>query len=169
MNQIEIVEANLNLTIHSQAVLDLLNGYACDPMGNGAPLSSDVLKNLIPGLQHHPTTIIFLAFITGQPIGVLTCFKGFSTFNARPLINISDFFVLPEHQGKGAGRLLLAAADNKALDLSCCKITLEVQENNHSAKALYAKAGYCRDLHVPEAGPALFYSKQISPVPKNDL
>lgn len=169
MNPIEIIEANLDLTIHSQAVLDLLNAYAEDPMGNGTPLPANVLKSLIPGLKNHPTTIIFLAFRKNRPMGIATCFKGFSTFNARPLINISDFFVQPEHRGKGAGRMLLDAVDKKARNLSCCKITLEVQENNHSARGLYTKAGYCRDVHVPEAGPALFFSKQLLPLPDKDL
>ena len=80
MDDIDIVEANLDLTIHAQAVTDLLNAYARDPMGDGNPLSPWVLKNLIPGLRKHPTTIIFLAFNAGKAVGIVTCFKGFSTF-----------------------------------------------------------------------------------------
>lgn len=162
MNQIDIFEANLNLTMHSQAVLDLINAYAADPMGNGAPLPPDVLKSLITGLSQHPTTIIFLAFKDSRPIGIITCFKGFSTFQAKPVINISDFYIHPEYRGLGAGRQLLTAVDKKAVELGCCKITLEVQENNHHAQALYSAAGFSRDVHVPEAGPALFFSKPIT-------
>ncbi len=161
MPDIEIFEANLDLTIHCQAVLDLLNAYAGDIMGNGSPLPAKVIKNLIPGLKAHPTTIIFLAFTSSRPVRIITCFKGFSTFAAQPLLHISDFFVYPDHRGLGAGRRLLEAADKKALDLNCCKITLEVQENNYPAQALYTRAGYSRDLHVPEAGPALFFSKPL--------
>ncbi len=161
MSEIEIFEANLNLTIHSQAVLDLLNAYASDPMGNGKPLSSDVLKNLIPGLLEHPTTFIFIVFKEKKAAGIITCFKGFSTFKAQPLLNISDFYTLPEYRGLGIGKLLLIALENKATELGCCRITLEVQENNSDAIRIYSTAGFTRDVHVPEAGPALFYSKSI--------
>jgi len=53
MAHTEIFEANLDLTLHSQAVLELLNAYAADPMGDGKPLTPEVLKELNPGLLHH--------------------------------------------------------------------------------------------------------------------
>ena len=158
---IDIIEANLDLTIHSQAVLDLLNAYAGDPMGNGSPLSADVLKALIPGLQQHPTTIIFLAFTAGKAVGIITCFKGFSTFAAKPTVQISDFYIHPEYRKQGIGTLLLNAVDKKAIELGGCKITLEVQENNATAMEAYVKSGFKRDVHVPAAGPALFLSKHL--------
>ncbi len=161
MGNIEIIEANLELTIHAKAVTDLLNAYARDPMGDGNPLSPWVLKNLIPGLLAHPTTIIFLAFNAGKAIGIVTCFKGFSTFMARPIINISDLFTSPGQRGRGIGKRLLAAVEKKAKELNCCKITLEVQENNRNAIAIYSAAGFKRDIHVPTAGYALFFSKQL--------
>ncbi len=48
MIKAQILEANLNLTLHSQAVLELMNAYAQDQMGNGKQLTPDVLKQLIP-------------------------------------------------------------------------------------------------------------------------
>ena len=159
---IDIIEANLDLTIHSQAVLELLNAYAGDPMGNGSPLPPDVLKTLIPGLQQHPGTIIFIAFRKNKPVGVVTCFRGFSTFMAKPLLNISDFYVLPDFRGSGAGKRLLGAVEKKAVSMGCCKITLEVQENNATAIAVYTGTGFNRDVHTPEAGPALFFSKSLA-------
>lgn len=161
MDGIKIFEANMNLTVHSQAILDLLNTYAADIMGNGKPLSQDVLKNLIPGLQQHPTTLVFLAFKESKAVGMLISFKGFSTFLAKPLINISDFFVPPPHRGQGIGKKLLATLERKARELGCCKITLDVQEKNRRALRVYTAAGFKRDVHVAEAGPALFYSKSL--------
>lgn len=162
MSDITILEANLDLTIHSQAVLDLINAYAADPMGNGRALEPDVMKNLIPGLKKHPNTLVFLGFAENKAVGILTGFKGFSTFNAKPLINISDFYIHPAHRGKGIGMMLLKAVEQKAVETACCKITLEVQQNNEKAKKIYSAAGFKQDVHVPEAGPALFYSKKIS-------
>ena len=162
MAHTEIFEANLDLTLHAQAVLELLNAYSKDPMGDGKPLSQDVLKELIPGLLHHPTTIIFIAFHDNKPVGIITCFKGFSTFQARPLINISDFYLQPDYRGLKIGQKLLEIVEKKAVELNCCKITLEVQENNLHAMRIYKYAGFIRDVHVKEAGPVILFSKFLS-------
>jgi GNAT superfamily N-acetyltransferase len=161
MSTIKILEADLDRREHQQAVVALLDAYAQDPMGNGRPLSADIRRDLIPGLQQHPTTIIFLAFQNDEAVGIATCFRGFSTFAARPLINISDFYVLPERRGQNIGQMILAAAENKARDIGCCKITLEVQESNHRAQRIYQAAGFSRAVYVEAAGGALFLSKAL--------
>jgi len=161
MSSIEILEADLDCRVHQQAVVALSNAYAMDPMGNGKALSSDVRRKLIPALQQHPTTIIFLAFRNKQAVGIATCFGGFSTFAARPLINIHDFYVIPEFRGQKIGQMLLAAVEQKARTTGCCKITLEVQQNNHRAQRVYEASGFARSVYVEAAGSALFLSKQL--------
>ncbi len=110
MDHIQILQANLDLTIHSQAILDLLNADVSDPMGNRKPLGKEVLAQLISGLQNHPTTIIFLAFYDNKAIGIVTCFIGFSTFMAHQMIHISDLYIQPDYQGKTIGKKLLETA-----------------------------------------------------------
>jgi GNAT superfamily N-acetyltransferase len=160
-SHINIVEADLSLDEHQKATLELLNAYSMDPMGDGSPLSETARQNLIPGLRAHPTTMIFLAYHGGEPAGLAICFLGFSTFAARPLLNIHDYCVLPSHRGTGLGRLLLAAVEARVRALGCCRLTLEVQENNHRAKRVYAAAGFSQAVHVAEAGGALFLSKHL--------
>ena len=161
MSSIEILQADLNRQKHQQAVLALLDAYAMDPMGNGKALSSEVRRELIPGLQRHPTTVIFLAFQNKHAVGVATCFGGFSTFAARPLINIHDFYLIPEVRGQKIGHMILTAVEQKARDTGCCKITLEVQQNNHRAQRIYEAAGFSRPVYVEAAGGALFLSKPL--------
>ncbi len=72
MQKIEIVEADLDRPEHQHAILDLTDAYARDPMGNGKPLSAEVRGALIPGLRHHPTTVIFLVYLGNDAIGKLT-------------------------------------------------------------------------------------------------
>jgi ribosomal protein S18 acetylase RimI-like enzyme len=67
---------------------------------------------------------------------------GFSTFAARLLINIHDLAVIPEYRGRGIGRLLLEAVEAKGHELGCCKLTLEVREDNQRAQRLYDKFGF---------------------------
>ncbi len=161
MESIEIVEADLSQAEHQHAIVELLDAYARDPMGNGAPLAPDVRRALIPGLRQHPTTIVFLAYGAAQPIGLAICFRGFSTFVARPLINIHDLAVLPGHRGQGVGRRLLDAIAARARQLRCCKLTLEVQENNVRARRLYEAAGFAQAVYQPEAGGALFMTRTL--------
>ncbi|MEO8260102.1 MAG: GNAT family N-acetyltransferase [Acidobacteriota bacterium] len=162
MPSIDIVEADLGRIDHQQAVVDLIHAYALDPMGSGQPLPPGIRPALIPGLQQLPTTMIFLAYREGQAIGIAVCFRGFSTFAARPLINIHDLAVLPPHRGHGAGRRLLEAVERKARELECCKITLEVGEHNHEARQIYRAAGFDQTVYSPEAGGALFMSKPLA-------
>ena len=158
---IRIVEADLSLAEHQEAVLAMVDAYSRDAMGNGKPLDQDVRTRLIPGLRRHPTTLIFLAFDGVQPIGAAVCFIGFSSFAAKPIINIHDFVVLPASRGKGIGRRLLEAVEAKARELGCCKLTLEVMDKNHQAVRMYQAAGFERYSLQREAGAAIFMSKPL--------
>jgi GNAT superfamily N-acetyltransferase len=163
MNQepVNVVEADLSLPAHQAATLRLLGEYSMDPMGDGKPLSDLAQRNLISGLQRHPTTLVFLAYHGEEAVGLAICFLGFSTFAARPLVNIHDYFVQPAHRGTGVGRRLMAAIEQRARELACCKLTLEVQENNHRARALYTAAGFAQMIYVPEAGGSLNLAKPL--------
>ncbi len=161
MPNIEIIEADLDRSEHRQHVLELINAYAEDPKGNGRPLDPQVRSNLIAGLKDHPTTLIFLAYRKRDAVGIAVCFIGFSTFAARPLINIHDLAVLPAQRGQGIGRRLLQAVEHKAQELGCCKVTLEVQENNQPARHLYENFGFERMVYEQEAGGVLCLAKPL--------
>jgi GNAT superfamily N-acetyltransferase len=165
-SQIEIVEADLDRADHQDAVVDLVHAYAMDPMGNGGPLSAETRLELIPGLRRLPTTMIFLAYRERRAIGIAVCFRGFSTFSARPLINIHDLAVMPAYRGQGVGRSLLEAVERKARDLGCCKLTLEVAENNGTARRIYGAAGFAQAVYAAGTGGALFMSKPLEKVRK---
>jgi len=158
---VDIVEADLVRPEHAQAVVEMVNAYAMDPMGNGAPLPPEVLEALVPRLVEHPTSLIFLAFEQAKPVGIAVCFLGFSTFAARPLVNVHDLAVLPELRGRGIGRRLLAAVERKATELGCCKLTLEVGQDNHLAKGLYRSVGFAETMSAEAAGAAVFMTKKL--------
>jgi ribosomal protein S18 acetylase RimI-like enzyme len=158
---VRILEADLSLPVHQEAVLAMVDTYSRDVMGHGKPLDQNVRAQLIPGLMRHPTTLIFLAFDGEQPVGAAVCFIGFSSFAAKPLINIHDFVVLPTSRGKGIGRQLLEAVEAKARELGCCKLTLEVMDKNHQAVRMYEAAGFERYALQEEAGAAIFMSKPL--------
>jgi ribosomal protein S18 acetylase RimI-like enzyme len=141
-DKVRVIEADLQDSQHQAAILHLVNAYARDPMGDGRDLTPAVRDRLIPGLRQHPTSLVFLAFDEATPVGVAVCFVGFSTFSAQPLINIHDLAVLLEYRRQGIGRLLLERVEAKARELGCCKLTLEVREDNHRAQRLYQQFGF---------------------------
>ena len=88
--EVTIREADFANAGDCAGIVDVLNSYASDQIGGGQPLSAGVRERLAPGLRDHPTTLVLLAFVGSRPVGVAVCFFGFSTFQARPLLNIHD-------------------------------------------------------------------------------
>lgn len=142
-------------------VVALLDSYARDPMGGGKPLSEEVRERLVPGLAAHPGAFSLLAFAGDEALGLANCITGFSTFAARPLVNIHDMAVLPKARGQGVGRALMLAVEAEACARGACKITLEVLSGNDTAKGLYAALGYGDYALDPQAGTALFWEKKL--------
>ena len=124
------------------------------------PLSADVRARLLPGLRAHPTTLVLLAFDGSRPTGLAIGFYGFSSFVARPLLNIHDLAVIPAERGNGVGRALLSAAEAAARAYGCCKLTLEVQDDNLPARTLYERFGF-RDVKYGDSGPTRFLAKPL--------
>jgi ribosomal protein S18 acetylase RimI-like enzyme len=161
VSPIVVREANLDDPTHQHAVLDLVNAYSRDPMGAGVDLAEEVRRDLVVGLRAHPTTRVFVAFEGAAPVGIAVCFQGFSTFHARPLINIHDLAVLPEYRGQGVGRRLLEAVEVAARASNCCKLTLEVRDDNTRARRLYEAFGFIGGGDVPIDERLWFMQKQL--------
>ncbi|MEX1010844.1 MAG: GNAT family N-acetyltransferase [Balneolaceae bacterium] len=141
MEKVSITEADLENPDDAAALLHLVNRYAADPMGRGRELDKEVRERLIGELRQFPGAFAFLARLEGKPVGVAVCFYGFSTFHGARLINIHDLGVLEEYRGRGIGRALLKKVEQKARESGCCKLTLEVREDNPASR-LYERAGF---------------------------
>ena len=102
-----IREANLDDAADARVMVELLDAYAAGPSGGGVPLSEDVKQRLAPAVRAQPGALVLLAFVEGVPAGVATCFPGFSTFYARPLLNVHDLAVLEPFRRRGIGRASL--------------------------------------------------------------
>ena len=137
-----ILLADLADPAHQAAIIDLLDMYCRDEFGDGKPLSAEARANLIPGLVKHGGARVFLALDGESPLGLALCFVGFSSFRAKPLINIHDIAVIPQARGRGIGRQLLKAVEQHARETDCCKVTLEVRSDNLRAQRVYRAAGF---------------------------
>lgn len=148
------------------ALLNLMDVYASDPMGGGVPLSAEVKERLCGDLAGNPGAVSFIAWREGAApplaIGLINCFLGYSTFKASPLLNIHDIVVLPEYRRQGVGQALLAAAEAAARERGCCKLTLEILSGNTRAMASYTRFGFEPYTLDPKAGQASFMHKWLS-------
>jgi ribosomal protein S18 acetylase RimI-like enzyme len=140
--RVSIRPADLAVSADADAVVALLDAYAADPMGNANGLPVETKLALIPALREVPGRLVLLAESAKTAVGVAVCFQGFSTFRARPLLNVHDLAVLPGYRGRGIGSALLLAAEETARQRGCCKITLEVRSDNASAYGLYRRCGF---------------------------
>lgn len=158
----DILEADLTRPDHALALVTLLDEYARGATGSGKPLSEHARANLAAELARRPQAHVLLAFDGGQAIAVAVCMEGFSTFACKPLLNIHDIVVTEAHRGRGAARALLQRAEELAIGLGCCKLTLEVLEGNRGAQALYRSCGYEGYELNPATGRALFWQKKLA-------
>ena len=160
---LQIVNVDYANTRHAEDLVRLLNAYACDSMGGGAPLAVDVQNRLVEGLAALPYAFSLLGYVDQQAVGLVNCFESFSTFKCRPLVNIHDIFVAPEYRGRGYSRQLLARVEAVARAKGCCKLTLEVLEGNRPAQQAYRRFGFAGYELDPQMGKALFWEKRLEP------
>lgn len=139
---IKIIEADYKDSKHNKDIMEVLNSYSLDPMGQGEELSDEVKTTLPAQLARFPGSFSLLAYDEyDNAVGLANCFMGFSTFKAKPLVNIHDIAVLPEARGRGIGKMLIDAVKNLATKKYCCKVTLEVRADNPAEK-LYRREGF---------------------------
>jgi ribosomal protein S18 acetylase RimI-like enzyme len=158
---IEIITADLTIPHHAHAVITLMDEYARDPMGGGSGLSEYTKANLISELAKRQTAHAILAFAEDRPAGLIICLEGFSTFACQPLLNIHDVIISLVYRGRGLSKLLLQKAEQIAIEIGCCKLTLEVLEHNYVAQKAYRSAGFNGYELNPKMGKALFWEKKL--------
>ena len=145
----------------ARALVSLLDAYASDPAGGGAPLSDFAKTHLSAALAARPQAFSVLAFDGELPVGLINCIEGFSTFACRPLVNVHDGAVLASHRGRRIGELMLSRVEALARERGACKLTLEVLGGNRSALALYERYGFAPYQLDPAMGDARFLQKKL--------
>ena len=156
-----IVRADYDDPKHAADIVTVLRSYAMDPMGGGEDLSAEVQAALVSGLRATPAASSLLAYIGDEAVGLANLMTTFSSFGAKPLINIHDIAVIKTHRGAGVGRRLFDEIHKIAHEAGACKVTLEVLEGNEPAKALYASLGYGDYVLDPQMGKAMFWQKRL--------
>ncbi|MGI4777092.1 MAG: GNAT family N-acetyltransferase [Janthinobacterium lividum] len=159
--RIDIVEVDYRDPVHAAALVGLLDAYARDPAGGGAPLTAEVMAGLPAALAARPQAFSVLAFDGAQAVGLINCIEGFSTFACRPLVNVHDVMVSASHRGRRVVQRMLECVAQEAVARGACKLTLEVLQGNTSALRAYAREGFAAYQLDPAFGTAMFLQKKL--------
>lgn len=163
-DDIRICRADYANPQHARALVLVLDAYARDPMGGAEPLSEFAKQHLVSSLAARAQAFSVLAFAgldDSDPVGLVNCLEGFSTFACRPLVNVHDVAVMAGHRGKRIGERMLALVEQIARERGACKLTLEVLQGNTGAIRLYERVGFASYQLDPAMGNAQFLQKKI--------
>jgi ribosomal protein S18 acetylase RimI-like enzyme len=160
-DNVTVSRANYADPLHAAALVMLLDAYACDPAGGGKGLSEFARSHLVTALAARPQVYSVLAFDASQPVGLVNCIEGFSTFACKPLVNVHDVAVLPTHRGRRIAERMLVLAEAIARERGAVKLTLEVLSGNRGALRLYERIGFAGYQLDPAMGTAMFLQKWL--------
>lgn len=91
-------------------------------------------------------SMIFIACRTdGVAIGFAQLFPSYSSVAMRRIFVLNDLFVSEAGRRSGAGRALLAAAQEYAGEGAAVRVSLKTAVDNLPAQRLYESTGYKRD------------------------
>ena len=161
MSALQIKRVDYLNASDAKALVFLLDAYAQDPMGGGEALNPENAARLCTDMARIAGAASFMAWLEAKPVGLINCFEGYSTFKAKPLLNVHDIAVLSGHRGQGIGQALLQAAEKLARTRGCCKLTLEVLSGNAQALSSYKRFGFAQYELDPAAGQAQFMQKWL--------
>jgi len=136
------IECDFSNPLHCQKLIELMNAYIKDKMGGGEIIAGEREYQLLEGLKNHPRSLVLFAQYQNQLVGLANCFVNFSTFACKPYINIHDFVVHPNFRGKKIAKTLMKGIIDRALEMDCAKVNLEVRDDNTKAQNLYQQFGF---------------------------
>jgi ribosomal protein S18 acetylase RimI-like enzyme len=156
MTNLSIEKVDFNKTGHVEAFIRLMDAYMQHPMGKGLPLAPELAAEIIAGLIDRVNYKGFLVMYGKMYIALANCFENYSTFNAKPFLNIHDFVVDENYRQMGIGRFFLDEICNAGKKNGYCKVNLEVRNDNPAAMHLYQQMGFgnCKP-------PMLFWEKLL--------
>lgn len=157
----KIIRVDYNNEAQAADLILMLNEYALTVEGGAAPLLESTREALIPALKGRADAVSLLCYMNDKPVGLLNAFEGFSTFKAKPLVNVHDLAVCKSARRQGIAGMLLDTLADLARQRHCCKVTLEVLSNNTPALKCYKNNGFEQYALADEMGGAQFWQKNL--------
>jgi ribosomal protein S18 acetylase RimI-like enzyme len=140
--------ADFSEPYHQKMFIELINHSRLDLTGISKPMSEETQTRLINGMKKNKSGFVLFAIINNQIVGMVICFVNFSTFKAKPYLNIQDFIIFKEFRGIGIGKELMRRCIYIARKRDYCKITLEVRDDNLLAMKFYKNLDFEENIPV---------------------
>ena len=96
-------------------------------------------------LQNEESVILLACDEAAQALGFCQLYPSFCSVEARPIYVLYDLFVTPQARRTGAGKALLAAAEQLAAAHGKARMDLTTAKTNLHAQAAYEALGWERD------------------------
>ena len=93
----------------------------------------------------HQDSVIYLAFVSGEPAGFMQLYPIFSSVSMKKLWLLNDLYVKASARKNGIGKELLDKAKQLARDTRAKGLILETEESNKTAQTLYQREGFLRN------------------------
>lgn len=128
--------------IDEQDVVDVRNSAFRRLQGSATPITVASIEHLLEAEDHLPGGILLL-YHHDEPVGVVRATREWH--RGSDWLYIGMLAVVPEHQGKGLGRMLLRAALATGQFHGLFQCLLSVNAENKQAVSLYLKEGFSID------------------------
>jgi ribosomal protein S18 acetylase RimI-like enzyme len=126
---------------------------ACPPSVTHQNIAAFIAENLtqehFAGYLTDPDRLVLVARRDGRMIGYAVLIRGVPddddvnrAVTARPAVEISKMYVLPDDHGAGASAALMIEAIRLAQELDAKSLWLGVNQRNQRAQRFYAKHGF---------------------------
>ncbi|MFB6453944.1 GNAT family N-acetyltransferase [Chitinophaga sp. Hz27] len=135
----EVVRAT---ELHTNEVAVLFDAYRS--YYDQAPDFNGALKYINERIEKQDS-IIYVAMDLDEIVGFVQLYPIFSSVSMKKAWLLNDLFVLEEHRSKGAGSILLDAAQALAKKTDAAWLMLQTYVSNTNAQSLYEKKGYKKD------------------------
>ncbi|MCM1506770.1 MAG: GNAT family N-acetyltransferase [Ruminococcus flavefaciens] len=87
----------------------------------------------------------FIAYVDGEPVGVMNAFYKYTTFTGQKIFYIEDLYVRESSRGCGTGSRLLDKAKEIAVSSDCGQIELKCAVWNKKSAGFYESHGLKHD------------------------
>jgi len=106
------------------------------------PLAQRFISDRLTGRE---SVILVAASPASGLLGFCQLYPTFCSVEAQSIYVLYDLFVLPAARKVGVGRMLLIAAESKAISEGKARMDLTTARTNKLAQALYESHGWVRD------------------------
>ncbi len=109
------------------------------------PSDVEAARDFLEALLSADESVVFLAFLEGEPIGFTQLYGSFSSVSLKRLWILNDLFVTPAARRGAVAGALLERAHQHARETGAKGLTLQTATDNRSAQTLYEKHGWRQD------------------------